>query len=181
MKKSFILGLTILLLAVLVMTVCQGNGKENEDSSRVTLTGNGEEEIVNGLPKLDAAIEAQIKKDWQGYGSSPLLAVHYYGTYNGYVVFRALFETQNQVDSYYKIAGTIFKGTDLKFYLWKDGTFYYGLGEAYRQSRLTAADIGKIGEIYVEFIKESWVGSESSLNEYLEWYFNPDDIENVIE
>jgi len=46
MKKSLILGLTILLLTGLFTVACQSNGKENEDGSRVTQTGNGDEEVA---------------------------------------------------------------------------------------------------------------------------------------
>jgi len=47
MKNLFIIGLTAILAAVVSFTVaCQSNGKENEDGSRVTQTGNGEEENV---------------------------------------------------------------------------------------------------------------------------------------
>jgi len=169
MKKTFILGIVILLLVGLLITACQNNGRENDKMPNTNNT-------VTGLPDLDASIEAQIKKDWKasdyGYGS-PLLAVHYYGTYNGYVVFRALCETIKDVYGAFKIAGTIFRGTDLRFYLWKDNTFYELL-DSYMQGHLTSADISKIGEIYVESRKKSWVGSESSFNE---WYFNSDDID----
>jgi hypothetical protein len=125
----------------------------------------------------ELSIEDQIKQDWQKRYGEKLLGVDIYGTYNGYVVFRGSTGIERQVESAYKIAGTIFRGTDLTFYLWKDGAFYE-LIDSYRQGRLTSADISKIGEIYVTEIKKGWVGSESSFNE---WYFNSDDILNITE
>jgi hypothetical protein len=133
---------------------------------------------MDGVPKLDASTEAKIKQDWKKYdGSRPLIGGRYYGTYNGYVVFWPTFETHDDFFTRCKIAGTIFRGNGLIFYLWKDGVFYSGLRESYLKGRLTSADISKIGEIYVTGLKKAWVGSESSFDE---WYFK-DDIRYIIE
>jgi hypothetical protein len=127
----------------------------------------------------DLSIEDQIKQDWEKQYGEKLLTIENYGTYNGYVVFRGREANGavNQEYTEYKIAGTIFRGNDLRFYLWKDGAFYE-LIDSYRKGRLTSADISKIGEIYVAGFKKAWVGSESSFNE---WYFNSDDISLIIE
>ena len=175
---TYYIVLSLLAGALAFCGCVNGNVEKNEGSSSGSQAKSEEGENVYGLPKLDASIEAQIKQDWQKYlHNSPLLSVQYLGTYNSYVVFRALLETVNQIVTNFKIAGTIFKGTDLRFYLWKDGTFYYGLGESYLQGRLTAADISTIGEIRLKAIKETWDESVSSFDEWYEWYFNSDDID----
>ena len=158
-KDCMIVAVLLTLIAAVVLYGCWGEGMEYEP------------------PELDPAIEARIKKDWQEWGrTSTILEVIYFGTYNGYIVFRPFTGIENQIESNYKIAGTIFRGTDLRFYLWKNGDLFE-LIPAYYEGRLTPDDIRKIGEIYVTNIKDSWPGSESSLNEYMEWYFNSDDID----
>jgi hypothetical protein len=77
-----------------------------------------------------------------------------------------------------KLQALFFRGTDLKFYLWKDGSFHSSLIDAYEQGLLTVANINTIGELYIKTIKDAWSGSESSFNE---WYFNEADIYQIIE
>jgi len=62
MKKSLILWLTIMLLTGLFTVACQSNGKENEDGSRVTQTGNGDEEVVGDFVLTISVENATVKQ-----------------------------------------------------------------------------------------------------------------------
>lgn len=129
-----------------------------------------------GSKGLSSKLQTQIKQDWQTQYGSELSIINYYGTHNDYVAF--FMPGANDVVTNVKVAGTIFKyGNNWTIYLWKNGSSYDMIA-AYQQGLLTSDNISKIGDFHRKSMKESWVGSESSFNE---WYFDSTDTSTIIE
>ena len=155
------------LLLAMVFTGC--DGKEGNLKEPRILEGGSSE------------IERQVKQDWQKQFGTPLLLVRFFGIYNDYVVFFVDgdgFEKANDVEVWFKVAGTIFRyPVASEHWLWKDGRFQTML-EAYQQGLISPEHIAEIGAFHVNMVRPGWLGDDESFNE---WYFNTDDILQVIE
>ena len=158
MKKVSILGLAILLIAGLFTMACR-----------------------DGIGDGYSLIERQVIQDWQKQFGTPLLLVQFFGIHNDYIVFFVVgdgYEKANDVVVWFKVAGTIFRYTvESKHWLWKDGQLQTML-EAYQRGLITPEHIADIGAYHVNMVRPGWLGDDES---FIEWYFNTDDIGQIIE
>ena len=132
MKGIKLVSISLLMLVVSIILVACGNSGG----------GNG-----NGMPKLDPAIEAQMKVNWQDQFGSPLRFDAYYGTFNGTVVIFVAGDASIFTER--TIAGVTFAyGWDWQIYVWSNNVFYI-LENAYPKI-LTQPNVVAIGKRHVQ-------------------------------
>ena len=167
-KYSALCVVLAVLLFAMVLIGCREGSNNNENTLKSI---EGDEMLT-----LDPKIETRIKQEWQELFGRPLFAYSYYGTHNGFVVF-PVFGTEDIVIKF-KVADTIFRwNSQVTIWLWKDGNFQTMI-EGYQQGLISQKSIAEIGSYHIDFVRKSWPGDDES---FYEWYFNADDISQIIE
>ena len=143
--------LSILLLLVLLLTACQSSG-----------TGTGIS--YNGLPAITPKLKQEIETAFAQKGMEPIEweefmyrgikltheSIRYYGTYDGWSVFFAVWGLGPAVTMPTSVGGVFFEyGNGLDIWAYKDGELLK-LDKAYEQGYIDVKDLQKIADLHIQ-------------------------------
>ena len=143
--------LSIVLLLVLLLTACQSSGA-------------GAGISYNGLPAITPELKQEIETaftqkgmepiEWEEYMSRDIIPAHetirYYGTYDGWSVFFAVWGLGLAVSMETSVGGIFFEvGDGLDIWAYKDGELLK-LDKAYEQGYIDVEDLKKIADLHIQ-------------------------------